>query len=323
MCRGGELMEIIYFEPVFQEKIWGGSLLESHFGYQIPSNQTGEAWVISAHRNGVTKVVNHSQYSGVRLDDLYRDQQELFGYPKKPKFPLLVKIIDAHDDLSVQVHPDDLYAMKNETKELGKSECWYILHAEPGAEIVYGHHAQNVEEYDQFIKAGDFDKFLRKIKVKKGDFLEVTPGTVHSIGAGIVLLEIQQSSDTTYRIYDFDRLDNSGNKRELHLDKARDVIQFPHQDSPYNRPNIAERNTNTALVKNDKFTIYHGIINGQLDIDLHKDKYYLGNVIEGSGELVINGLSNKITIGEAFIVPYGDKTTTVKGNVELILSHPN
>src|SRR5690606_31738382 len=151
---------------------------------------------------------------------------------KKPgdvrEYPLLVKILDAADDLSVQVHPNDSYAREVEGVPYGKTECWYVLSAEEGAELVLGHHAKTREELVQMMDQGEWDKLLRRIKVKAGDFIYVPSGTIHAIGKGIVILETQQSSDITYRVYDYDRRDSMGNKRELHLDRAREVTLVPH-----------------------------------------------------------------------------------------------
>lgn len=150
------------------------------------------------------------------LDELWATHPELFGHSSEPSFPLLTKILDAADDLSVQVHPDDVYGEKNEG-ELGKTECWYIIHADEGSEIVYGHHAKSKSELKDMIDSGDWEHLLTRIPVQAGDFFFVPSGTVHAIGKGIIILETQQSSDTTYRVYDYDRKDDAGNTRELHI----------------------------------------------------------------------------------------------------------
>ncbi|MBM9832937.1 class I mannose-6-phosphate isomerase, partial [Enterococcus faecalis] len=148
-------------------------------------------------------------------------------------FPLLTKILDANDWLSVQVHPDDAYGLEHEG-ELGKTECWYILHADPGAEIIYGHEAKSREELEDWIKEGCWDKLLTRVPVCTGDFFYVPSGTLHAIGPGIVILETQQSSDTTYRVYDFDRPDDSGQLRPLHIQQSLDVLTIgqPQNSTP-------------------------------------------------------------------------------------------
>lgn len=197
--------EPIFLAPVFQERIWGGRKLQDLFGYDIPNELTGECWAVSAHPNGQS-IVKNGAYQGNTLGQLWSSHQELF-HSDSPVFPLLTKILDASDNLSVQVHPDDEYAGKNENGELGKTECWYIVDAEPGAEIIYGHEAQSKEQLVQMMNDAKWDDLLTKIKVKRGDFFYVPSGTIHALGKGIVVLETQQSSDTTYRVYDYDRKD--------------------------------------------------------------------------------------------------------------------
>jgi len=150
-----------------QEKIWGGTKLRDEFGYEIPSDKVGEYWAISAHPNGVSSVKN-GRYAGQKLDKLYAEHRELFGNRPEPVFPLLTKILDANDWLSVQVHPDDAYGLKHEG-ELGKTECWYVIAADDDAEIIYGHHAKTKEELREQIEAKNWDQLLTKVKVKAGD----------------------------------------------------------------------------------------------------------------------------------------------------------
>ncbi|MEO3132430.1 type I phosphomannose isomerase catalytic subunit, partial [Streptococcus mutans] len=189
------MAEPLFLQSQMHEKIWGGNRLRKEFGYDIPSETTGEYWAISAHPNGVS-VVKNGVYKGVPLDELYAEHRELFGNSKSSVFPLLTKILDANDWLSVQVHPDNAYALEHEG-ELGKTECWYVISADEGAEIIYGHEAKSKEELRQMIAAGDWDHLLTKIPVKAGDFFYVPSGTMHAIGRGIMILETQQSSDTT------------------------------------------------------------------------------------------------------------------------------
>ena len=168
--------------------------LRDVFGYDIPSDHVGEYWAISAHPNGVSTIKN-GRFAGKTLDILYAEHRELFGNRQEPVFPLLTKILDANDWLSVQVHPDDAYGLEHEG-ELGKTECWYIIDAEPGTEIIYGHNAKSKEELRQQIESKDWENLLTKVPVKAGDFFYVPSGTMHAIGAGIMVLETQQSSDT-------------------------------------------------------------------------------------------------------------------------------
>ena len=209
---------LMFLQPVFKEMIWGGNRLATEFGYDIPGDDTGECWGISAHPNGDC-TVRSGEYSGMKLSQVWSEHPELFGREKSEGvFPLLTKIIDAKADLSIQVHPSDDYAKVHENGSLGKTECWYILDCPEGATLVVGHNAADKEECAKMIHEGRWSEFIREVPVHKGDFVSIVPGTVHAIKAGVMLLETQQNSDITYRVYDYDRLSN-GKKRELHVEK--------------------------------------------------------------------------------------------------------
>lgn len=313
-------MEPLFLTPVMHEKIWGGSRLKSVYHYDIPSQKTGECWAISAHPNGVTTVAN-GRYKGRGLDDLYQHEPQLFGHPTAPVFPLLTKILDADDWLSVQVHPDDSYGLAHEG-ELGKTECWYILEADEGAEIIYGHKAQSKEELRQQIESGDWDQLLTHVPVKKGDFFFVPSGTMHAIGKGIMILETQQSSDTTYRVYDFDRRDDMGNLRELHVEKSIDVLTIgPVANSTPAQLKI-DKLTTTLLVTNPFFTVYKWDIDGQVSMK-QTAPYLLVSVIEGQGTIALADTSYPLQKGSHFILPADVTQWTLTGQMELIASHAN
>ena len=272
------MAEPLFLKSQMHEKIWGGTKLHDVFGYEIPSKTTGEYWAISAHPNGVSTIAN-GRYKGYGLDQLYREEKALFGNPKSEVFPLLTKILDANDWLSVQVHPDDTYALEHEG-EHGKTECWYVIAADEGAEIIYGHNAKSKEELAQMITAGDWEHLLTKIPVKAGDFFYVPSGTMHAIGKGILILETQQSSDTTYRVYDFDRKDASGKTRDLHLKQSIDVLTIgkPANSTP---ARVISGNLDlTTLVSNAFFTVYKWQISGQVDFK-RTAPYLLLSVLEG------------------------------------------
>lgn len=312
-------MEPLFLKSVMQEKIWGGSRLRDVFGYDIPSEKTGEYWAISAHPNGVS-IVENGTYAGVPLDRLYREQPQLFGNPKSEVFPLLTKILDAEDWLSVQVHPDDAYGLAHEG-ELGKTECWFILSAEEGAEIIYGHTAKSKEELQALIDNKDWEHLLTRIPVKAGDFFYVPSGTMHAIGKDIMVLETQQSSDTTYRVYDFDRPDDQGNLRELHLDKAVDVLTIgePANSKPVSL--CVDQLDSALLVSNDFFTVYHWTLSGLVEFK-QVAPYLLVSVIEGQGRLIIDQTVYPIQKGSHFILPHTVKHWLFEGdNLEVIASY--
>ncbi|WP_352398150.1 type I phosphomannose isomerase catalytic subunit [[Clostridium] aminophilum] len=279
---------LLFMKPFLKEVLWGGTALRDRFGYDIPSEHTGEAWVISGHPAGPS-VVADGEYAGMTLAELWREHGELFGRDKAEAqweqeelsgqaasklrcesgelsgqdtanrsdntFPLLVKLIDAGDDLSIQVHPDDDYAREHENGSRGKTECWYVVECGEDADIIIGHHAQSKEELKRMIAEKRWSDLLCVRPVKKGDFFYIPSGTVHAIRKGTILLEVQQSCDLTYRLYDYDRLQN-GKPRELHLEKAEDVITCPQslaktEQSPVHIPG-GERQ---ILVDSGKFTV--------------------------------------------------------------------
>lgn len=314
------MQEPMFLKPVFQEKIWGGSRLRSAFGFDIPNDKIGEDWAISAHPHGVS-VVENGEYQGQKLDELWQNHKELFGNPTEPVFPLLIKILDAEDELSVQVHPDDAYGMKHEG-ELGKTECWYIIDAEPGAEIIYGHHAKTREELAEMIQEGRWDDLLKKVPVKKGDFFYVPSGTIHAIGKGIMILETQQSSDTTYRVYDYDRKDANGNTRELHIQQSIDVTTVPAITPQIQMKEVRKGNSSiVTYLETEFFNVYEWDIKGITSFK-KQAPYTLATVIDGAGELVVNEKIYPLTKGASFILPNDVTEWTVQGELSIIASEP-
>lgn len=310
----------MFLKPVFQEKIWGGSRLKSVFGFDIPNDKIGEDWAISAHPHGVS-VVENGEFKGQKLDDLWKEHKELFGHPTEPVFPLLIKILDAEDELSVQVHPDDAYGMKHEG-ELGKTECWYIIDAEPGAEIIYGHHAKTREELAEMIKEGRWDDLLKKVPVKKGDFFYVPSGTIHAIGKGIMILETQQSSDTTYRVYDYDRKDASGQKRELHIQQSIDVTTVPAKTPELQIKEVRKGQSSiVTYLETEFFNVYEWDIKGITSFK-KQAPYTLATVIDGAGELIVDNQTYLLEKGTSLILPNEINEWTVQGELTIIASEP-
>ncbi|MCU4670356.1 MULTISPECIES: mannose-6-phosphate isomerase, class I [Bacillus] len=310
----------IFLQPEFKERIWGGAALRETFGYDIPSDLTGECWAISAHPNG-PNIVASGPYKGKTLAELWDEHRELFGGAEGDRFPLLTKILDANQDLSVQVHPDDYYAGEHENGELGKTECWYIIDCKEGAEIVYGHTARTRTELVTMINSGDWDNLLRRIKIKPGDFYYVPSGTIHALCEGTVVLETQQSSDTTYRVYDYDRADQNGEKRELHLTQAINVTTVPHVDSYVDESTETQKGiTIKTFVEAEYFSVYKWEIDGA--VELTQDApFLLCSVIEGEGKLTQGGELFPISKGANFILPAETNDFTIEGTCELIVSH--
>ncbi|GAB2537321.1 mannose-6-phosphate isomerase, class I [Gracilibacillus alcaliphilus] len=314
--------EPIFLQPIFKERIWGGEKLHTEFRYTIPYKHTGEAWAISAHENGPSKI-NNGELKGESLLTAWSHHGELFNksVDNQEAYPLLIKILDANDNLSVQVHPDDQYAREVANEAYGKTECWYVVSAEEDAELIVGHHAQTREQLEQWIDQGEWDQLLRKVKVQAGDFIYVPSGTIHAIGKGIVILETQQSSDITYRVYDYDRTDDQGNTRELHLQQAKEVTTVPHETPVLNEQVTKHHGlTEKKLVEEQYFTVYHWDLDGEAALERKAD-FLQVSVIEGNGTVVTNGIANEIKKGDHFIIPATIDQFEVKGNAEFIVSH--
>ncbi|MGL4521899.1 MAG: mannose-6-phosphate isomerase, class I [Bacilli bacterium] len=313
-------MKPLFLKPIFQERIWGGRKLEDVFEYNIPSDHTGECWAISAHPNGPS-VVKNGPFAGKTITELWESHRELFGNMPGEKFPLLTKILDANTDLSVQVHPDDTYASLHEEGELGKTECWYILDCEPDAELILGHYAKTKEDLEKQIRKGEWDGLLRKVRIQPGDFFYVPSGTIHALGAGTLVLETQQSSDTTYRVYDYNRIDAAGEKRELHIDDSIAVSMVPHADAEIETEiKHGQQFTQTTFVDNDFFTVYKLDVEEEMDFH-HNKPFTLASVIDGEGECIVDNEVHSIKKGEHFILPAQIKRMKLKGNMSFMMAH--
>lgn len=308
-------MDLLFLEPVFKQMIWGGNKLKS-FGYDIPGENTGECWAISAHPNGDC-IVKNGEYKGISLSTLWNEHKELFGNVSGDRFPLLIKIIDAADDLSIQVHPDDTYASINENGSLGKTECWYIVDCDENATIVIGHNAKNSDEVADMINNGKWSEFIREIPIKKGDFFQINPGCLHAIKGGTVILETQQNSDITYRVYDYDRLQN-GKKRELHVKQSIEVIKAPFKEDNECKPVISDLGSCkiTHFITCKYYSVEKLEINGPICFDM-EDPFMNVSIIEGEGS--INNIPLKK--GDHFIIPANYGEYTLDGNMELIRSY--
>lgn len=308
------MAELLFLEPVFKEMIWGGNRLQTEFGYSIPSENTGECWAVSAHTNGDCTIQNGT-YAGKTLSSLWAEHHELFGEVEAERFPLLIKIIDAKADLSIQVHPDDDYARINEQGSYGKTECWYILDCEKDTDIVIGHNAKDKLELRRMIDEKQWSKLIRQIPIQKGDFFQITPGTVHAIKAGTLILETQQNSDITYRLYDYDRLQN-GKPRELHIEKSIDVIRCPFEPNESMVGEVSlDHATITKLVSCDYYTVEKIDVIGTQPMK-RRAPFEIMSVIEGCGS--IDGIP--LNKGQHFIIPNGYDTFTIEGTLSLIAS---
>lgn len=221
-------------KPAGKDYLWGGSRLNDDFSKGIDLEPLAETWECSTHPDGPSSVAS-GEFCGRLLSDVLKEHPELLGtHPEtKSELPILIKFIDAKKDLSVQVHPDDAYAFDKENGQKGKTEMWYVLDAAKDAQLIYGFtRDMNPDTLRRSLKTGVIERYLQKIPVHKDDVFFIEPGTVHAIGAGTLIAEIQENSNLTYRMYDYNRTDKNGNLRELHIDKAMDVVNTKGSAAP-------------------------------------------------------------------------------------------
>ncbi|WP_306484889.1 mannose-6-phosphate isomerase, class I [Anaerococcus sp.] len=305
--------KILFLEGKFREKIWGGKRLREIYSYDIPSDKTGEYWAIS-DMGDMSSVITNGEFKGKSLEEVYQKHKDLFGNPKEATFPLLVKIIDANTDLSIQVHPDDVMAKELEDSR-GKTECWYILNEDP-ASIIYGLKVADKKEAIRLIDERKWDELLREVPARKGDFFFVEAGTVHAIKKGSLILEIQQASDITYRLYDYDRKDDDGKLRDLHLEESKKAIKInknKEKIEEFEREGLKGR----ILTRNKYFEVYEYKIEGISEFEREKP-YLLYSVVDGSGEIIIEDKSYEIEKGDFFILTNDVKKFDFKGDLSLV-----
>lgn len=317
--------DLIFFAPVKKQTIWGGDSLAALYGFDTPGAPIAEAWTVSAHPSGDCTVTGGT-WDGMTLGSLWKEQPQLFACPWEAQFPLLIKFIDAAQSLSVQVHPDDAYAAAHEvtadgSRCRGKSECWYVVSARPGASLVLGHNAATRQEAAQMIEENRWDELLRTVPVRAGDFFRIDPGTVHAIGAGIIILETQQSSDVTYRLYDYGRLQN-GKPRPLHLRQSLDVMTVPARDAAEHPQPVAvspQRGTATLtrLEKCSYFSVCKLVLDGALTLP-GPASFAAVTILEGTG--TVNGCPVKK--GQSFVVPHPVRQVSCEGRFTAIISQP-
>lgn len=308
--------EPIFIKPSFTSYLWGGQRLAADFCYAIPEGNIGEAWLFSVHPDG-DSYIESGKWTGQSLRELWEIKPNLFGPENNEKQPpLLVKILDAREDLAIQVHPNDAYAEANNLG-IGKAECWYIIDAKENAQIFYGHSAKNREELAKQIKEERWGELLEEVTVKAGDFIYVPPGTIHALGKGILALEVQQSSNITYRMYDFDRKDENGNVRNLHIKEGLEVIEVPSQQPDIKHVSENSNDEIVSLIENDFFDAYRWKIVKNLDVSIN-DSYSFVTVIAGQGEMMIGKEKYALKKGDCFMLPRDNYEINIQGQLELI-----
>ncbi len=319
----------MFFSKILKEKVWGGRQFSSSLGIGLPDERLyGESWEVSAHKNGVS-VVQNGRYSGMSLEEMVKrfgatlvgkEVFDKFG----EKFPLLIKYLDINDKLSLQVHPDDFYALEAEG-EFGKCESWYVLEATEDAELILGI-AEGIDKdtFSSRVRSGDFNNLFRTVKVKKGDFIDVNPGLVHgSLNGSILLCEVQQNSDSTYRIYDFDRYFN-GVKRDLHIEKSLDVIDFLQSPVISSTESRSKKFFDGGFIEELSRTPYYKIdrikLNGgSLSKKAYKN-FYILSILSGAGSIESVDGQYKSFSGDTFLIP-ANVEITIEGDLDILKSY--
>lgn len=312
---------LIVLKPVFHNNIWGGRRLEQ-FGYEIPDGPVGECWGISAHPHGDCEVVG-GPFDGMTLSQLWDEHHELFEGATGDRFPLLIKILDAYDDLSIQVHPDDAYAREHENGSLGKHECWYVLDCHEQGHIIVGQHAHSREEFAQMVKENRWYDMENFVPIQKGDFFDIKPGTVHAILGATLILETQQSSDVTYRVYDYDRKQADGTLRELHLEKAMDVIDYDAQAPTSGKVTAPEVDGVTKLMSCKYFDVLRVRVDKDDPRILAQDHPFMClSVVEGEGGTITTAAGTwQVRKGSHLVAPFGCGDLRLEGDMTLICSY--
>ncbi|MHC1684999.1 MAG: type I phosphomannose isomerase catalytic subunit [Clostridiaceae bacterium] len=304
------------FENLYYDKVWGGRDF-SLFRSNLPEGDIGESWDVACHKNG-TSIVANGEFKGMSLDKLIEDKGSALVGTKIPTewFPLLVKLINAKESLSVQVHPNDEYG-KTVENDMGKTEVWYVLEAFEGANLIVGtKEGCTKEQFKKAIETGNFEPYMNKISVKKGDVYFIKSGLIHAIGEGVVIAEIQQNSDTTYRVYDYDR------GRELHVEKALDVVDLTLSGQRSNGLKIEGEGfdkTYLCLCKDFSLEMYDIKIEAEENSDL--ERFFIFTCVDGTGEILFDNGSEKISKGESILIPATLGKYTLKGSMKLLKSY--
>ncbi|HBI01574.1 MAG TPA: mannose-6-phosphate isomerase [Flavobacterium sp.] len=308
------------FEPIFKERIWGGTKLKDYLNKPISSEITGESWELSTVPESIS-VVNNGELKGKNLNeliDLYPKEilgKEVFNQFGK-QFPLLFKYLDAKTDLSIQLHPNDELA-KARHNSFGKTEMWYVMQADENARLIVGFKENSSKEaYLQKLESNDILSLLNEIPVKKGDVFLLETGTIHAIGAGIVIAEIQQTSDITYRIYDWDRVDANGNKRELHTELAIDAINY--KTTAAKKEYTATENKSTSIVDCPYFKTNIIPLNGEISINKNDDSFMVLMCTEGSFEMHLNDEKYMYQTGDTVLIPAVLTSFMLRGKTTLL-----
>lgn len=324
-------MEILKLYPVGKDYLWGGTRLREEYGKKIELIPLAETWECSTHPDGLSKIAN-GKFKGMSLAEVLKRHPEYLGTKvartdtgNQAELPILIKFIDTKKDLSIQVHPDDEYARYHENQS-GKSEMWYILDAEKGASLIYGfRHAVSSEILKKAIKTGTLDKHLQRVEVHKEETYYVPAGTVHGIGAGILLVEVQENSNVTYRVYDYNRIDKDGKMRKLHFDEAIKVMNMNAEEMLIKKTRIVRYYpgySKELLCRCKYFETERIRIAKKFSFDVQDSSFQVIICLEGSGVLEHTEEKRRNLIwfqkGETMFLPAGIGECWIKGKVELL-----
>ena len=306
-----------------KDYIWGGTKLRELFGKESDNERLAESWELSCHPDGEC-IISGGEFDGIKLSEFVSAHPDAVGssFRSGDSFPVLVKLIDAKNDLSVQVHPNDEYAHKYENDN-GKTEMWYIISADPGAELVYGF-KENItkEEFRRAVEDNTLMEKVNRVPVKQGDVFFIEPGTLHAIGKGILIAEIQQSSNVTYRVYDYGRVGADGKPRQLHIEKALEVTNTAPADHRRTVYGMELDGVVTQLLADCNYFIVnrHRIVK-EAEFAADKSSFAHILVIGGSGgELVADNYRLGLTMGTSVFVPAGTGAFAIKGNCDVIIT---
>lgn len=315
----------IKLKPAFKDYLWGGTRLRDDFGKDCDFDKIAESWELSCHKDG-NSVVADGEFAGLTLAQyIEKEGKSVLGTncEKFENFPILIKLIDAKDNLSVQVHPNNEYAQRVEG-EYGKTEMWYVVDCDEGASLLYGFkHNITKEEFRERIENNTLLEVTNSVPVKKGDVFFIEAGTLHAIGKGILIAEIQQNSNTTYRIYDYGRVDADGKPRQLHIDKAVDVTNLcPAKPYPQSEPVDMGGWTKKRLAKCEYFTV--DVINVDTSAALEADKSSFVNILVLDGGCVLSSEGNdavELKKGDSVFIPAGLGKFELTGKCSAVMTH--
>ncbi len=315
-------------KPVGKDYLWGGQRLNDMFSKGIDMAPLAETWECSTHPDGLS-VVASGVYEGRTLKEVLEEHPEFLGtHPDGTDgLPIMVKLIDARLDLSVQVHPDDAYAREQESGSLGKTEMWYVLDAVEDAKLIYGFHRNMTKAtVRRRIQDGTIEKYLQKVPIEKDDVFFIPAGQVHAIGKGALIAEIQQSSNLTYRMYDYGRLDKDGKARELHIEKALDVANLKGGTKPVRMMRVLQYHRGWAieqLCRCRYFQVWRMLVNTKRNRDMAEfgtgaNSFQVLLCTEGCGTLLWQGEHLEFFRGDCIFIPAGTEHIRIHGNAQLL-----